>query len=348
MKKFVSLSLVFILLFSVFPINAGAISLSDGKTALEKQFEYGEGPKTNGYVLDYRYFSPVKENDDITKYPVVIWLHGHSHGQYDGYQIKSNDITNWASDEFQSRFSESGGAYIVAVRAPEDIGISWDEDELVAALKNTIDDFVIKNTNNVNPSKIYIGGFSMGGMMTFKMAMAYPEMFAAIFPVCPYITIDNDDAMKFANVPVWLTSGKNDPLVSYTGRVLKDWNAVASTTNVPESCRLSTLERVCEPDGSLAPTAHYSWEAVTNDMFSSTNGDYPYMKTVSATGESIQLTYPDGLISWLDRFSSEYTSEDASSSDLNDEGSISFLARLKGAFMVIYIFFRNLFRPITG
>ncbi len=348
MKKLVSLSLVILLLFSVFTINAGAISLNEGKTALEKQFEYGEGLKTNGYVLDYRYFSPIKGNDDTTKYPIVIWLHGHSHGQHDGYQIKSNNITNWASDEFQQRFSETGGAFILAIRAPEDIGISWDEDGLKIPLKSTVNDFIVKNSNNVNPSKIYIGGFSMGGMMTFEMAMEYPEMFAAIFPVCPYITFGSDDAEKFANVPVWLTSGKNDPLVSYTGRVLKDWNAIVSTTEVAESCRFSTLEKVCKPNGSLAPTAHYSWEAVTNDMFSSTNGAYPHMTTVTATGENVQLTYPNGLISWLDSFSSEYTLDDALANDNNNEGNINFFARLKGAFMVVYIFFRNLFRPITG
>jgi len=327
-------------------VSAGTISLSVGKNNLEKQFAYGEGPKTQGYVLDYRYFSPVNVGGDTTKYPVVIWLHGHSHGQYDGYQIKSNNITNWASDEFQSRFSESGGAYIVAVRAPENIGISWGKD-LIEPLKRTIDDFVMKNIDNVNPSKIYAGGFSLGGMMTFEMAMAYPEMFAAIFPVCPYITLNNEDTAKFSDVPVWLTSGKNDHLVSYSGRVMKDWNAIVNTTSVKEISRLSTLEIVCKPDGLPAPSGHYSWEAVTNDMFSNKNSDYPYMKTVSATGEEVKLTYPEGMISWLDGFTSEYTSEDIILSDDND-GSISFFARLKGVFMVIYIFFRNLFRPITG
>lgn len=71
MKRIVSLSLAFILLFSVFTINAGAISLNEGKKALEEQFEYGEGPKTNGYVLDYRYFSPIKGNNDTTKYQLL-------------------------------------------------------------------------------------------------------------------------------------------------------------------------------------------------------------------------------------------------------------------------------------
>ena len=348
MKKIVVLFLAVIMLFSVFAMNTGAISINDGKAELENQFLYGEGPETNVYVLDYRYYSPVKGDYDTTKYPVVIWLHGLSHGQYEGFQIKSNNITNWASDEFQSRFTESAGAYIVAVRAPEDIGISWEEEALIPALKNTIDDFIINNIDTVNPSKIYVGGFSMGGMMTFKMAMEYPEMFAAIFPICPYITIDDNDAMKFADVPVWLTSGKKDHLVSYKGKVLKDWNAVVNTTKVPEYCRLSTLEKTCNPDGSAAATQHNSWEAVTNDMFSGTNGDYPYMSTVSATGEKIELTYPNGLISWLEGFSSEYTLDDAGLSDTGGDVKISIIERLKGIFMVIYFFIRNLLRPITG
>lgn len=362
-KKIIALFLSVLTVGSFALCNAGAVSVYDGKTALTEQFLYGEGPNVDGYVIDYRYFSPLKDeteekaNEETTvesaeeetepetpKYPLVVWVHGHSFGQYDGYQIEATPITNWASDEYQARFGESGGAYIMAVRAPEDDGISWNDD-LIRPLKFAIDDFILKNSETIDTSRIYIGGFSLGGMMTFKMCMAYPEMFAAIFPICPHIKLEASEASSFSSVPVWLVSGKNDALVSYRGKTLKNWKAVVSTTAAAESCRLSTLTDVREPDGSLAPSAHYSWIAVCNDMFSRANGDYPDMITVNGLGKSVTLTYPDGMISWLLQFSSRYSIVDI---DISDTGgstrNLSFFKIIKALFMMVYIPLRNIIR----
>lgn len=350
MKKIISILLTLTLIFSCTGMFAGAIPLDDGKNALKEQFVYGEGPNVNGYVIDYRYYSPVTKNaeentEESVKYPLVVWVHGHSHGQYEGYQIESNSISNWASDEYQVRFGEAGGAYILAVRAPEDDGISWNDD-LMKPLKYAIDDFILKNKDTIDTTRIYIGGFSLGGMTTFKMATLYPEMFAAIFPICPYITVSNSDASNFAGTPVWLVSGKNDALVSYS-RTQKNWKAVISATNVAEHCRFSTLSTVCYPDGTLAPSAHYSWEAVTSDMFASNNGDYPYLSTVNGTGEKVTLTYPDGMISWLTQFTSDYSIEDI---DISDTGSskisLNVFKVIRFAFLKVYIVLRNLVRPV--
>lgn len=346
MKRWIAVFTAAVMLLLGCGVSAGAVSLEAGKDALIKEFVYGEGPETDGYTLDYRFYSPVTHSGDTTEYPVVIWLHGHSHGQYDGYQIKSNDITNWASEEFQSRFAGTRGAFVVAVRAPENIGISWSED-IIRPLKATIDSFLAENRKNVNPGRIYMGGFSLGGMMTFQMAMAYPEMFAAIFPVCPYITLTENQAQSFAGIPVWMTSGKKDHLVSYSGRIMKNWEAITNTSLVAESCRLSSLSEVCRPDGTAAPSEHYSWEAVTNDMFSANGGAYPYMTTISGTGESISLEYPEGMISWISGFSSDYTTDDTTDTE-DSGGKIGILARIKGVFMSIYIIIRNLLRPLFG
>ena len=47
------------------------------------------------------------------KLPLVVWLHGLVSGGYPGRQITKNDISYWASAEFQSRFT-GGGAFILA------------------------------------------------------------------------------------------------------------------------------------------------------------------------------------------------------------------------------------------
>lgn len=313
-KKFLSLILSALMLTGICSILAfagEALPPDAGLDALEDQFEYGQGPETEGYAIDYRYFSPVKENDS-TKYPVVIWLHGMGDGGHDGSQI-THDTALWASAEFQSRFRESEGAFIIAPRSLEEKELYWD-DCLIYPLRAALDDFIAQNKDNIDMSRIYAGGYSMGGKMTLKMAVAYPEFFAAIFPICPAWVPDETATAKLSNIPVWLTSGKTDPLVSYQRMVLPMWRNILSQSNVRNLCRLSSLSITARPNGLPVASAHFSWIAVNNDMFSSKNGDYPFMKTVDGIGEEVVLNYPDGMISWLSSFRSDYDGTPATDS----------------------------------
>ena len=83
MKKLLSLILSFIMILCALALPAIACTVDDtyddNLPELQKQFVYGEGPETDGFTIDYRYFSPVKEGD-TTKYAVVIWLHGMGDG----------------------------------------------------------------------------------------------------------------------------------------------------------------------------------------------------------------------------------------------------------------------------
>lgn len=303
MKKFISLILVLACML-IFPVSTNALSVDNGIEALQENFIFGEGPQEDGFSIDYRYFSPVKEND-ATKYPLVIWLHGLGDGSDDGVQIEKSEIAYWASDEFQSRFKNAGGAFVLAARSREELGHTW-TNEMIEPLRAAIDDFISKNSDNIDVERIYIGGYSMGGKMTLKMAVAYPEMFAAIFPICPAWSPDAEALSYIADIPVWLTSSKRDPLVSYYFSVNPTWEKLISETSVPENCRFSTLTKVCYATGERTPSSHHAWFSVNYDMFTTENGDYHNMTTVDGTGNEITLTYPDGMISWLSSFSSDY------------------------------------------
>lgn len=132
MKKLITVFLSVLMLMSICTVasfaedEAVALPLSAGLEALQEQFEYGEGPETNGYTIDYRYYSPVKA-DDTTKYSLVIWLHGMSEGTPEGKQIRQNNIAYWTSQEFQSRFTGTEGAFIMAPRSLEERLIFWDD-----------------------------------------------------------------------------------------------------------------------------------------------------------------------------------------------------------------------------
>ncbi len=306
MNKFKRVILLILAVITAFGcmINAYAAPLDKGIDELKKQFVFAEGPKAGDYSVDYRYYSPVKEND-TQKYPLVVWLHGMGDGASEGLQVEKSNVAFWASDEFQSRFAPSGGAFILAARSREEDGIFWDN-SMIEPLRAAIDDFIAKNKTNVDLSRIYVGGYSMGGKMTLKMAIAYPEMFAAAFPICPAWSPSDELASKLADTPVWITSSTRDPLVNYYFAVSPTFEAIAKSSNVAEDCRFSTLTKVCYHDGQKTSSSHHAWFAVNYDMFSSENGAYPYMSTVNGLGEQVTLTYPDGMISWLSSHTSDY------------------------------------------
>ncbi len=310
LRKITVFVLALLVLTAAFSV--GTLAANEDIEALQREFYFGRGPEINGYAIDYRFYSPVGRYDN-KEYPLVIWLHGMGDGEYDGKQIERSNIALWASDDYQSRFKGSGGAFILAARSVEEEGLYW-TDELIHPLRAAIDAFIYENWYNIDLERIYIGGYSMGGKMTLKMAVAYPELFAAAFPICPAWVPGTDATARIADMPIWLTSGANDPLVNYFAMVMPTWKNIIAESNVPDNCRLSTLSKTAYANGLPTSSGHHSWFAVNNDMFSSKNGNYPSMRTVDGNGDKVTLTYPEGMISWLSGFRSDYDGERAHNS----------------------------------
>ena len=185
LKKISALVTALVLLTGLFSVLAfasskDALPVSSGIEALRNEFFIDTAPSADGYALDYALYSPAGANDN-GKYPLVIFLHGIGHGDYVGSQLDDSDFPYWASSELQSRFTE-GGAFILLPRAPEQKLVYWSK-SLVPALRSVIDDVIEKHGDNIDTSRIFIGGLSAGGEMTWNMAIAFPEYFAGIFPI---------------------------------------------------------------------------------------------------------------------------------------------------------------------
>lgn len=344
MKKIISVFLALTCIFSLC-VSADALSMADGVEALKAEFVAGEGPVEGDYSIDYSYYSPVKEND-TTKYPLVVWLHGMGDGSEAGKPVQKSNIAYWASDEFQARFEPAGGAFILAARSREEYGHFW-SDDMTAPLRAAIDDFIIKNKDNIDLTRIYVGGYSMGGKMTLRMAVAYPEMFAAAFPICPAWSPSEDLCEYIADMPIWITSSKRDPLVNYFMGVSDTWEKITATSNVPEDCRLSTLTKVCYEDGTKTSSSHHAWFAINHDMFSSENGDYPYMSTVDGNGNEVRLEFPNGMISWLSSHTSDYDGTPIEGTgNIKDGDSTENIIEVKGVFDFFRLLFKALFMAL--
>lgn len=64
---------------------------------------------------------------------------------------------------------------------------------------------------DIDPNRIYLTGLSMGGYGTWFTAMARPDLFAAIVPICGGGMAWNASVLK---MPVWVFHGACDAIVS--------------------------------------------------------------------------------------------------------------------------------------
>lgn len=302
MKKFLSVILALVLALSCCIFAVAEDSAPDIE-ALKARFVAGEGPVADGYSIDYMSYSPVGENDS-TKYPLVVLLHGMTEGAEPGAQIERSNFPLWASDEMQSRFKGTGGAFLLVARSREEDGLYW-ANQLIVPLKAAIDDFIAKNSEHIDTSRIYIGGFSMGGKMTLKMAASYPRFFAAAFPMCPAHEFTTVELSTLTQMPIWISASRYDVLAGYYTYTSDIWDKLMAISAVKSDCRISIFGKVCYPDGTPTPSNHHVWFAVLNDMFTSDGGKYYNMETFDGNGNKIDLTYPDGMISWLSSYSTD-------------------------------------------
>jgi len=319
-----------------------ALPTSAGIQALRDEFESDVAPEAGGYALDYAYYSPVGENDN-TKYPLVIFLHGIGHADYVDSQLDDSDFPYWASSELQSRFDE-GGAFILLPRAPEDELVYWST-SLIESLRAVIDDVIAKHGDNIDTTKIFIGGSSAGGEMTWNMAISFPEYFAGIFPIASTGTVTTNDVKKCADVAIWMISSKLDPVVNYKMVTLPLWNNVCKYNSNPEKCRLSSFSAVTEPAGNSASDNHHLAKVVTYDLHMLDGSTYPDVITETVNGEEIKLEGSEGLISWMNSISSEY---DGTPGEESGNTTVTFITRFFNLFRNGFLKVVNIFQRLLG
>lgn len=64
---------------------------------------------------------------------------------------------------------------------------------------------------HADPERVYLTGLSMGGYGAWKLAMDYPDRFAAVAPICGGGDVSAVGALK--DVPVWVFHGAQDDVV---------------------------------------------------------------------------------------------------------------------------------------
>lgn len=200
---------------------------------------------------------------------------------------------------------ESGGAFILLPRSPEDKLVYWNS-SLIDSLRALIDDFIDTHEKNIDTSKIFISGSSAGGEMAWDMVIAFPDYFAGAFPIAATGTVSAEEVKSCSDTAIWMISSTKDPIVNYKLITTPLWKNVCKYNNHPENCRMSSLTNVVEPSGSSASDNHHLAKVITYDFHMLDGSTYPNVTTVDGNGNTVSLDSPNGIIHWMNSVSSSY------------------------------------------
>ncbi|HVS59420.1 MAG TPA: prolyl oligopeptidase family serine peptidase [Gemmatimonadaceae bacterium] len=172
----------------------------------------------NGTTYRYQIFVPASYAP-TQHWPVILFLHGAGERGSDGYiqtqvglapAIRQNAARFPAIAVFPQATAESSWTGTLARVA-------------LMALDQTMREY------QTDPSRVYLTGLSMGGNGTWYIAYRNPKRFAAIAPICswvspqiwkvdPVVPADSGEhfsalARQLRQVPTWIFHGEIDPAV---------------------------------------------------------------------------------------------------------------------------------------
>lgn len=334
MKKILSVIFAIIIIIAALPWVC-AVSLDEGKDALRAQWSRGQGPSASGYSIDYSYFAPEKRNG--VRYPLFIFMAGAGEGQYAGKELTANEFCNWSSEDFQSRVSDAGGAYLLILRSPEPILFdTLPAESTMAAIK----DFVSKH-KDIDTSRIYATGWCIGAVGVKRMAVSYPGYFAGICLVSPRCTISESDAKTLSTTAVWLFGCVKDSYSVYSLYTEPSWNNIKAAASDKTKIRLTKAETA--PNAQLL-LYHHMWRLLEYDFSGGVKNDYTGLSTINGNGTAINSV---SAVSWLSSVYNFYSPASDSGSGSDDSGSssssASVFAKLIDFFKMILKFFSSLF-----
>ena len=241
------------------------LKLKQGRIIHEEADLFHEGKSAMG--LAYRDYVPEKKGG---KHPLIIWLHGAGGGG-------SNNLTHITNNRGAVAFVEEDVQelfdypYVLAPQV-EDYWMSEFHTslmhlygrnhtaEVVSLIKEYIEEHI-----NIDQTRIYIGGCSMGGYQTWETIFAQPDLFAAAFPICAAYQVPREKMPLVKEMPIWLVHAASDQVVP----VQNSRNAYTQMLQINDQVHYSEFEKVMVEQEEYA--GHNVWihalrnEAVNKD-----------------------------------------------------------------------------------
>ncbi len=134
------------------------------------------------------------------KLPLILQLHGAGE-RGDGSDLTKVDLHGFSETIKGGRYN----ALFIMPQCPADSFWAARVESILRFIEQLKDEYIL------DENRIYLTGLSMGGFGTWYTAMARPQVFAAIAPVCGGGMAWNAGVLK---MPIWAFHGDSDTVVS--------------------------------------------------------------------------------------------------------------------------------------
>ena len=147
--------------------------------------------------LEYLLHKPENTKE---KKPLIIFLHGSGEKGADLEKVK-------AHGPFKYLKNNKIDAFVLAPQCPDNE--YWNEETLYRLILK------IQKENNIDSSRIYLTGLSMGAWGAWNLAFAQPEMFAAFVPIAGFVDrVPMIENCKIKDIPIRMFHGLLDDVVN--------------------------------------------------------------------------------------------------------------------------------------
>lgn len=167
-------------------------------------FQYKTHKQPGGQTYSYLLYLPAQYDNDVNhRWPVIVTLHGS------GECGSVARMAGMALPRFVASRPTKFPFIVIAVNAPS----MWYRGKNAAAVLEILEEVAAQH--RTDPDRVYLTGYSMGGFATWELAIARPDLFAAIVPVCG-VGIPAA-AGNIATLPTWAFHGARDSNVPVAG-----------------------------------------------------------------------------------------------------------------------------------
>jgi predicted peptidase len=171
----------------------------------------------DGDRLPYRFLTPAKIEPG-RKYPLVLFLHGAGERGTDNEKQLVHGSSLFAKAENRAKFP----CFVIFPQCPDGkawVEVPWGDKKPhrqpampstpLRLTRGLLDKFVAEHP--ADRDRVYVMGLSMGGFGTWDFAARYPDLVAAVVPICG--GADDTTAGKLKDIPAWVFHGAKDTAV---------------------------------------------------------------------------------------------------------------------------------------